>query len=194
MKRTSIGADAIATALGAVVLLVALLALPWYGVGEGKIAPIRIEQPAAPALHAQLEPPVQPELPEEVDPGAVPDGPEEDDFGAWTAQGPLGTVGNLVLLAAALAAAALAALRLVRRAAPPWSGALVAALGVAAAVVVVLRLLIRPEEIDGFEFEATLAAGGLVALAGAVLIAAGGILAMGASPTQDARAAQPGRR
>lgn len=190
MSRASIGAEAILAALGTVVILVSVLALPWYGVGEGKIAPIEIRHPAAPTLHAQLEAPGQSELPEELPPGAAPDVPEQDEFGAWTAQGVLGTLGNLVLLLAALASAALAALQVSRRLAQPRAWLLPAALGLAAILVVVLRIVFRPEEIDGYEFEATLKSGAFVALAGAALVAAGGAVGVtrGRTPGDAARA------
>jgi hypothetical protein len=53
---------------------------------------------------------------------------------------------------------------------------LVAALGFVAIVVVVLRIVLRPEEVDGYEFEATLKMAVLVTLLGAILVTAGGVV------------------
>ena len=98
----------------------------------------------------------------------------------------LGLIGNAVLLLAALAALALAG---VLRGTPPRRvGMLVATLGLAATVVVVLRIVIRPEEIDGYEFEATLKAGVFVTLIGAILVTGSGLVADGyvrASPQRS---------
>jgi len=177
MKRGGLGLAEVLAVVGAVVLLVGLFALHWYGVGEGKIAPIEIGHPTAPGLYAQIE--LQPRpVPGGVDdPRLVPDLPSPpDDLGAWTAQGLLGTLANIVLLAAALGAIAVVALRAMGRTPPGQAGTVLSALGLAAILVVVLRLAFRPEDVGGYEFEATLKAGGFVALVGAILVTAGGFL------------------
>lgn len=179
MEGARLGTAEIVAAVGAIALLVGLFALPWYGVGEGKIAPLQIQSPVAPGLYAQVDIPEQPGLPGGVDPSELPDRTVPDDFGAWTAQGALGTVGNVVLLLAALGALAVAGLRATGTGAPGRSSMLVAALGVAAVVVVVLRLVFRPEDVDGYEFQATLKAGAFVTLLGAALVAGAGALGLG---------------
>jgi hypothetical protein len=111
-----------------------------------------------------------------IPPEDLPSADVPDDFGAWEAQGILGTVANVVILAAALAALRVALLQATSRRLPGLPGAATAALGAAALVAVLLRMLFAPEEVDDFEFEATLEAGIFIALAGTAAIAAGGLL------------------
>lgn len=186
MDRGGLGAGEVLAGLGGVVVLIALFFLPWYGVGEAKLAPIEIRQPVEPSLYAQAEPPTLPSEPQEpglpseppmgIPPEDLPSADLPENFGAWEAQGLLGTLANLVILAAALAALRIALAGATRGRLPGLPGAATAALGAAALVAVALRMLFAPEEIDDFEFEATLEAGIFIALAGAALIAAGGLL------------------
>jgi hypothetical protein len=153
-------------AVGGLVLLVSLLFLNWYSVGEAEIAPIEIGA----NLLAQVEP-IEIDLPER--PG--------ENFGAWESPGFLGTLANLVMLAAGAWAIAVAGMRAAGSAAIEEEAAasLTAGLGIAAVVMVVLRIIFPVEEIAGFEFDASLEFGIFVALAGALLVAIGGVLARG---------------
>ncbi len=94
------------------------------------------------------------------------------DYGAWDGQGFLGTLANLVILAAGVAAVALAALTAGSRtvALPVATSALTAALGIAAVVLVVARMLLQPgpNEIVDLKF------GIFLALVGAAVVAFGG--------------------
>jgi hypothetical protein len=166
MDVAGVGRGYLVAAVGGVVLLASLLFLNWYSVGEAEIAPIEIGA----NLFAQAEP-IEIELPE---------APEEN-FGAWESQGFLGTLANLVMLAAGAWAIAVAAMRAAGSAAieEGAAAALTAGLGLAAVAMVVLRIIFPVEEIGGFEFDANLEFGIFVALAGAVLIAVGGLLARG---------------
>lgn len=167
-------------AVGGAALLVSLLVLDWYGVDEGKLAPLRIEAPN-PGLHAQLEPelPPLPPNPEPLPPEqALPEAEVSGDFGAWRAAGPLGILANGLILVAAIAGLAAGGLALARADPPRRTGQVVLALGALAVLLVLLRMWFPPEEIDGYAFEATVAAGAFVALAGAVLVAAGGLMTL----------------
>jgi hypothetical protein len=96
----------------------------------------------------------------------------EGDFGAWDGQGFLGTIANLVILAAAVAAIGLAVLTATSRtvALPVAASALTAGLGIAAVFMVLLRMLFQPgpNELIDLKF------GIWLALASAVLVAYGG--------------------
>jgi hypothetical protein len=171
MDTSRVGPGDWIAALGGVVLLIALFFLDWYSVGEPKIAPLEISN----SLLAQVE--------TEVPGFELPEVPEEK-FGAWDGQGFLGTIANLVMLAAG--AWAIVAVFLRSGAgnvqSPVEPGTLSAALGVAATVLVVLRIVFPVEEIGGFEFDSSLEFGIFVALVGAVLIALGGVMSRGAAP------------
>jgi hypothetical protein len=94
------------------------------------------------------------------------------DFGAWDHQGFLGTIANLVILAAGVAAIALAVLTATSRtvALPVAASALTAALGIGAVGMVLLRMIFQPgsNELIDLKF------GIFVALVGAAIVAYGG--------------------
>jgi hypothetical protein len=96
----------------------------------------------------------------------------EGDFGAWDGQGFLGTLANLIILAAAIAAVGLALVTATSRtiALPVAASALTATLGIAAVTMVLLRMLFQPgpNELVDLKF------GILLALFGALVVAYGG--------------------
>jgi hypothetical protein len=161
-------------ALGGVVLLIALFFLDWYSL-ELEIAPLEIGA----TFLAQVEPPTEVPIPQ-VD--------VDENIGAWDGEGFLGTIANLIMLAAAVWAivavgfrAGVADVELGIEA-----GRLTTLAGIAAAVMVFLRIIFTPggDGVDtGLEF------GIFVALAGAILIALGGLMsAEGATvPTTSPR-------
>jgi hypothetical protein len=204
MEFSAPGRGEIVAAIGAAVMLFGLLALPWYEVGEGKIAPLMIE--AGPALLAQDEPgeQVAPPGEETVPPVEVQEvpltqGQIPESFGAWSHGGALATLANLVILAAGLFAIALAILsgigsRLDR------SGSILTWLSGLALGIVILRFIFRPEEIEdpgatpvGYEFEAGLEVGIWVTLIGALVQLAGGLIRFGRGPAPAATAPSPAR-
>ena len=128
-------------AVGGLVLLIVLLFVNWYSAG------------------AQVSTPL----------GSVN---VEGDFGAWDGQGFLGTIANLIILAAAVTAVGLAVLTATSRtvALPVAASAMTAALGIAAVVMVLLRMLFQPgpNELIDLKF------GIWLALLSAALVAYGG--------------------
>jgi hypothetical protein len=94
------------------------------------------------------------------------------ELGAWDQQGFLGTIANLIILAAGVVAVGLAVLTATARtvALPVAASALTAAGGISAVVMVVLRMLFQPGDADfvGLEF------GIYLALIGAIAVAYGG--------------------
>jgi hypothetical protein len=94
------------------------------------------------------------------------------DLGAWDSQGFLGTLANLVILAAGVSAVGLAVLTAMSRtvALPVAASALTAGLGIAAVALVLGRMLFQPgqNEIVDLEF------GIFIAFAGALAVAVGG--------------------
>jgi hypothetical protein len=94
------------------------------------------------------------------------------EFGAWDRQGFLGTLANLVILAAGLAAVALAVLTAMSRtvALPVAASALTAALGIAASVFVFLRMLFQPGPNGLVDLKFNI----FLALFGAIAVAVGG--------------------
>jgi hypothetical protein len=96
----------------------------------------------------------------------------EGDFGAWDGQGFLGTVANLVILAAAVAAVGLAVVTATSRtvALPVAASALTAGLGIGAVVMVLLRMLFQPGPNNLIDLKF----GILLALIGALVVAYGG--------------------
>jgi hypothetical protein len=127
--------------VGGIVLLIALLFLNWYGVGD------TVETPFG-----------------DFSVGA--------DFGAWDGQGFLGTLANLVILAAGIAAVGLALLTATSRtvALPVAASAMTAGLGIAAVVMVVMRILFQPGPNDIVDLKL----GIFVALIGSLAVAYGG--------------------
>lgn len=91
---------------------------------------------------------------------------------AWDGQGFLGTIANLVILAAALAAVTLAVLAATSRtpALPVAASALTAGLGIAAVIMILGRMVLQPgpNEVVDLKF------GILLALIGAAVVAYGG--------------------
>lgn len=175
--------------VGGVVLLASLFLFDWYEVGEGKLAPLRIDatvlaqaDTTVPAVPVAPETPGTPAVPVAPQaPGAAPRAVRDadlasapDDVGAWTGQGGLGTLGNVVLLIAALWAIGTAA-PLPARLGRALAG-VTAALGAAALVVVALRIAFPVEEVDGYTFHAQLGFGVFAAAAAAALITLGGSL------------------
>jgi hypothetical protein len=102
------------------------------------------------------------------------------DLGAWDSQGFLGTLANLVILAAGVAAVGLAVLTAMERAValPVAASALTATLGIAAVFMLLGRMLFQPgpNEIVDLEF------GIFIALAGALGVAVGGWQSMEEEP------------
>jgi hypothetical protein len=96
----------------------------------------------------------------------------EGNFGAWDGQGFLGTIANLIILAAAVAAVGLAIVTATSRtiALPVAASALTATLGIAAVAMVLLRMLFQPgpNELVDLKF------GIILALFGALVVAYGG--------------------
>jgi hypothetical protein len=99
-------------------------------------------------------------------------------FGAWDDQGFLGTIANLVILAAGLAAVSLAILTATARtvALPVATSALTAGLGAGATVMVLLRMVFEPDvHVLVFTVEdVTLRSGIYIALVSAIAVAIGG--------------------
>jgi hypothetical protein len=136
------GGELIAAVAG-VVLLISLWFLNWYGGFSASI-----EGPAGITLSAEAE------------------------YGAWDQQGPLGTLANLIILAAGLAAVGLALLTASARtvALPVAASALTAGLGLLAVAMVIARMLFQP----GANAAVDLEFGIWLALIGALGVAYGG--------------------
>jgi hypothetical protein len=164
VDASGIGRGNAVAALGAVVLLVGMFFLNWYGVGEPDIAELRIDAD----VYAQAD---VPEIPETDPP------PEEDSFGAWEGQGLLGALANLLMVAAAASSLGIAFSAARGRPVPEASASASLVLALAAVAMVLLRIIFPVEEIDGFEFDASLELGIFVTLAGALIILAGRMLA-----------------
>jgi hypothetical protein len=145
MDLSKLGRGEKVAAIGGIVLLFALLFLNWYGIGGSIKTPI----------------------------GDFSIGAE---FGAWDAQGFLGTLANLVILAAGVAAVGLAFVTATSRtvALPVAASAVTTALGIAAVVMILGRMLFQPGQNDFVDLEL----GIFVALAGALAVACGGWLSM----------------
>ena len=98
------------------------------------------------------------------------------DFGAWDGEGFFGFIANLIILAAAVSGVGLAVLTATSRtiALPVAASAVTAALGIAAVVMVLLRMLFQPgpNELVSLKF------GILLALIAAVIVAYGGWVSM----------------
>jgi hypothetical protein len=170
MDTSKVGPGDWIAALGGVVLLIALFFLDWYGV-ELSIAPLEIGS----SFLAQAEPP--PEIP------GLDQLTEIDDLKAWDEQGFLGTIANLVMLAAGVWAIVAVGLRAGAGGAGTPTETATAVLGIAASVMVLLRIVFPVDEIDGLEVDTSLKFGIFVALVGAILIALGGMWSRGAAPT-----------
>jgi hypothetical protein len=174
MDASKVGPGDWIAALGGALLLIALFFLDWYGV-ELSIAPLEIGS----SFLAQEQPPT--EIP------GLDQLTEIDDLGAWDEQGFLGTIANLVMLAAGVWAIVAVGLRSsAGGAGTPTETATATAtavLGIAASVMVLLRIVFPVDEIDGLEVDTSLKFGIFAALVGAILIAVGGLWSRGAAPT-----------
>jgi hypothetical protein len=94
------------------------------------------------------------------------------DFGPWDSEGLLGFIANLVILAAAISAVGLAVLTATSRtiALPVAASAATATLGIAAVVMILLRMIFQP----GPNVQVDLKFGILLALIAALIVAYGG--------------------
>lgn len=176
MDTSRVGPGEWLAALGGLVLLISLFFLDWYTL-EPEIAPLEIG-----ASFLAQEPPT------EIPGIEIPD--IEADIGAWDEQGFLGTIANLVMLAAG--AWALVAVPLKAgstNGGAPDVGRINAALGVAAAIMVLLRIIFTPGD-DGID--TSLKFGIFVALVGAVLIALGGLMSRNGTTAPPPRAGAGG--
>ena len=160
-------------ALGGLMLLIALFFLDWYSL-ELEIAPLEIGA----AFLAQVEPPTEVPIPQ-VD--------VDQNIGAWDGEGFLGTIANLIMLAAAVWAIVAVGFR--AGVADVELGIEAARLtmlaGIAAAVMVFLRMIFTP---GGDGVDTSLEFGIFVALAGAILIALGGLMSGEGAPRAPAAA------
>jgi hypothetical protein len=202
MELSLPGRGELTAAIGAALMLFALIGLPWYEVGEPKIAPLEID--AGSILLAQTEPVVPPGedvRPDELQELPFTGGSVPESFGAWEHETGLGALANVVILVAGLAALLVAGAAAIGTRLDA-SGVPLAALAGLAVVAVVVRMIDRPEEIDAetigvpFEFEAGLEVGIFVALVGAVVLLAGALLRLGrpARPATSARGRGGGSR
>jgi hypothetical protein len=182
METSRVGPGEWIAAAGGVVLLIALFFLDWYSV-EPNIAPLEIG-----ASFLAQEPPT------EAPPGLeIPQVDVSVDLNAWDEQGFLGTIANLVMLAAAVWAIVAVGLRAGAGQSPADPERVTAALGIAAAVMVLLRIIFPVGEIGGIDVDSSLKFGIFVALIGALLIALGGVMSRGATtaPARRAAAGEP---
>lgn len=129
--------------VGALIVLLGLFVAPWYE-----------------AHGASLEA------------AGAPGGTIPASFGAWSGAGWLGTIGDLVILAAALVAVG-AVVSGARGIEWDGSGNRLLGLSLAAVVAVVLRMIFTPTSLSGYEFEAGLRLGIFVTLAGTLVMAWG---------------------
>jgi hypothetical protein len=177
MDTSRVGPGEWIAALGGLLLLIALFFLDWYSI-EPSIAPVEIGA----SFLAQVEPPT------EIPGIEIPD--IEAKLGAWDEQGFLGTIANLIMLAAAVWAIVAVAIRsgMADLDTGMEPGRLTALAGIVAAVMVVLRIIFPVDEVGGVEFDSGLEFGIFVALVGAVLIALGGMMSGGRATAPPPRA------
>lgn len=153
METSKLRTGEIVAAVGALVLLIALLFLDWYSFG------VDVEIPFG-------------------------GGDISADFGAWDGEGFLGSIFNIIIFVAAAVGIGQAVVKLTstKVSLPVALSALTAAGGVAAVVMVVLRILIKPDTGPDFSgvpgISTDLAFGIFVALAGAIVLAVGGWMSM----------------
>jgi hypothetical protein len=142
MELSKLRRGELIAAAGGIVLLVALFVLDWYAVG------VDVSTPFGDISSSGLE------------------------FGAWDGQGFTGTIANLVILAAAIAAIGLAVVTATSRTItlPVAASALTAGLGLAAVVMVFLRMVFQPGQNEFIE----LRFGIWLALISSAVIAYGG--------------------
>jgi hypothetical protein len=177
MDTSRVGPGEWIAAIGGLVLLIALFFLDWYSL-EPDIAPVEIGA----SFLAQVQPPT--EIPGLEIPTL--------DIGAWDGQGFLGTIANLIMIAAGVWAIVAVALKAGagNGEAPGDPSRTTMALGIAATVMVLLRIIFTPGE-EGLD--TSLKFGIFVALIGAVLTALGGLMSRGAgrTPAPRVRATEP---
>jgi hypothetical protein len=135
MDASRLGSGAVVAVISALIVLLGLFLLDWYSVDQSAIAPVQIER----SFLAQL-PGASPQVPNDLNVASPP------NFSAWDGAGFLGTIANLIILAAALAPLALAFS--LARGSPLSEGAPrgLLLLGAAAALMVLLRMLSPPED------------------------------------------------
>jgi hypothetical protein len=179
MDTSRVGPGEWIAAIGGLVLLIALFFLDWYSI-EPSIAPVEIG-----ASFLAQQPPV--EIPDIQIP--------EIELSAWDGQGFLGTIANLIMLAAAVWAIVSVGIRSgmadVDTGTDP--GRLTALAGIVAAVMILLRMIFTPGDYEGVDVDTSLEFGIFVALVGAVLIAIGGMMSGGgatAAPPPRARSGE----
>jgi hypothetical protein len=167
MDTSRVGPGVWLGALGGLVLLIALFFLDWYSL-EPKIAPLEISS----SFFAQVDP-------NEIQ---IPDVQLEADIGAWDGEGFLGVIANLVMIAAAVWAIVAVGIRSGAAELDTGMdpGRLTFILGIAATVMVLLRMIFTPG--DGDFVDTSLKFGIFVALAGALLIAIGGAMSRETAP------------
>ena len=133
----------ITAAIGALIVLLGLFVVPWYGAAhQTQIAS------AAPGATAPAE------------------------FGAWSGAGWLGTLGDVIILTAALGAFAVAVAG-ARGIELDGSGRRLFLVSVAAVAVVLLRLAFRPTAIGSYHFDTGLRLGIFLTLVGTLVLAWG---------------------
>jgi hypothetical protein len=132
--------------IGAVITLMGLLALPWYGAS-------------------------QPHLMSDVGPG----GTAPAEFGAWSGAGGLGALANVVVLFCTLAAIGVAVAG-ARGLELDGSGRRLMLTSLAATVAVLARIVFRPDAISGYSFDAGLRFGIFVTLIGTLVMVWGAIM------------------
>jgi hypothetical protein len=195
MELRTPGRGEIVAAIGAVLMLFGLIGLPWYDVGEPKIAPLRIDVGPPSSLLVQVDSSQQPDEPQElpITRGALP-----ESFGAWEHEDGLDTIANLVILVAGLAGLIAAAAAAVGSRLDA-TGTPLALLSALALLAVVMRMVNRPEELDEdvlgvpFEFEAGLEIGIWIALIGALVQLAGALMRLGRGPEPAPTTPSPAR-
>jgi hypothetical protein len=100
-----------------------------------------------------------------------------DTFGAWEEQGFLGTIANLLMVAAAASSLGIAFSTARGQATSEMSASAALLLALAGVAMVVLRVIFPVDEVNGFEFDPSLEVGIYVTLAGALIILGGRMLA-----------------
>jgi hypothetical protein len=126
--------------VGALIVLLGLFVPPWYAATDPQLVS-----------------------------GAGAGGVAPAEFGAWSAAGTLGTIGNLVVLTAAIFAIGAVASG-GRGIEWDGSGKRLFVLSLAATAVVVLRMVFTPAILSGYEFDAELRLGIFVTLVGTLLL------------------------
>jgi hypothetical protein len=148
-----LGNGAVVAGVAALIVLIGLFLLDWYSVDESAIAPVQIEHSYLAGSPSQM--------PNDLTVSNPP------GFSAWDSAGFLGTIANLIILAAALGALGIA--YSMGRGSPLSAGAAptLLLLGGAAALMVVLRMIFPVEDFTSLD------TGIWVTLAGTLGVAAG---------------------